>query len=404
MKWIFAPAIALLMHQRNRVKFSLAGVVFCVPLAIALFLPPTEWLSWRGAALIASFAFAWYYIAAMYLTSHESWAAVESVAGKLAAHDLREQMRSDQVLAYRERLGTGQFGKLFTALTDTHANLRELVMQAQQSARAARSAADTLASGGAELAQRTEAQAATLEETAAAMGQLSTTTRQTAENCRSASSVAGKATLAAREGAQIAHDVVSTMDRIEASSKRIVDIIAVIEGISFQTNILALNAAVEAARAGEQGRGFAVVAEEVRSLARRSAEAAKEIKGLIGNSVADVEQGARRVHEAGGIIDAVVTSVEEVNELIGVVAIASREQATGVDGVNTALGKLQAATDKNSAVVQDTAYSAVTLKEEAARLFELVARFRVAESESAPESSARPTLPQGKRPLKLLAR
>ena len=404
MKWFFAPVIALLMHQRNRVKFTLAGVVFCVPLAIAVFTPPDAWLSWRGAALIASFVFAWYYIAAMYLTSAESWEAVESVAGKLAAHDLREQMRSDQVIAYRERLGTGQFGRLFTALTDTHANLRELVMQAQQSARAARSAADMLASGGANLAQRTEAQAATLEQTAAAMGQLSSTTRQTAETCRSASAVAGKATVAAREGAQIAHNVVATMDRIEASSKRIVDIIAVIEGISFQTNILALNAAVEAARAGEQGRGFAVVAEEVRSLARRSAEAAKEIKGLIGTSVADVEQGARRVHEAGEIIDAVVVSVEEVNELIGVVAIASREQATGVDGVNTALLKLQGATDQNAAVVQDAAYSAVTLKEEAARLFELVARFRVAESEAAGEGPARSTLPQGKRPLKLLAR
>jgi methyl-accepting chemotaxis protein len=394
MKWIFAPAVALLMHQRNKVKMTLAGAVFCVPLAIAVFLQP-EWLSPWGIALIVSFVLAWYYIAAMYLTSDESWAAVHRIARRLAEHDLREELAQAELEALRRRLGTGQFGQLFGALTDTHRNLGDLVGQARRSAGVARTAADGLAAGSVNLSQRTEDQAATLEETAAAMEELSTTVRQNAESCRTASKVAGTATLAARKGAEIAQQVVSTMDRIEGSSRKIVDIIGVIESISFQTNILALNAAVEAARAGEQGRGFAVVAEEVRSLARRSAEAAKEIKGLIGTTKANIDEGAKKVHEAGKIIDDVVENVEEVNELIGVIAIASREQAGGVEGINRSLAQLQGATQQNASAVQDAAYSAVTLKEEAGRLFELVARFQVDDDEAQGRALA-PALGRGR--------
>jgi methyl-accepting chemotaxis protein len=173
------------------------------------------------------------------------------------------------------------------------------------------------------------------------------------------------------------------MTGISESSKKIADIIGVIDGIAFQTNILALNAAVEAARAGEQGRGFAVVAAEVRSLAHRSADAAKEIKVLIGNSAADVKEGGRLVDEAGRTIDEVMAKVEEVNELIGVIAVASREQASGVEGINTALVQLQGVTQQNAAVVQDAAFSAVTLKEEAGRLFDLVGRFQIDEASRA---------------------
>jgi methyl-accepting chemotaxis protein len=377
MKWIFAPAITVLMHYRNRVKMTLAGVVFCVPLAISVFARPEAWGAPAGIALVVTFLLAWYYIGAMYFTSDESWATVHRVAKRLAEHDLREERGGLDVESQKRRLGSGQFGQLYGALADTHANLRELVVQARHSADAARATADTLATGGTRLAQRTEDQAATLEQTAAAMEELSSTVTRNAENCRVASQGAGEATVAARRGAQIAHDVVATMDRIEVSSRRIVDIIGVIEGISFQTNILALNAAVEAARAGEQGRGFAVVASEVRSLAQRSAQAAKEINTLIGDSVASVEHGAKRVHEAGEAIDAVLADVEKVNDLLAGIATASGEQASGVEGINGALVQLQDATQQNAAMVQEAAHSAVTLQGEAATLFALVGRFRL---------------------------
>jgi methyl-accepting chemotaxis protein len=182
----------------------------------------------------------------------------------------------------------------------------------------------------------------------------------------------------------VAQKATATMDRIDRSSKKVVDIVSVIESISFQTNILALNAAVEAARAGEQGRGFAVVASEVRSLAQRSAQAAKEIKGLIEESVGSVEEGAKLVHAAGRVISEVSASVEQVNELIGVIAVASREQASGVEAVNKAITQLQAATQKTAAVVQDAAFGSVALKDEAARLSDLVRQFRTDESSAPP--------------------
>ena len=377
MKWLLAPAMGRIIRLRNNVKLPLLAILYTVPLGIAAAAQPFQWLSWTGAAIVATYLFAWYLGAAHYYSADEAWKIVRSVAGLLNERDLR---RDNSLLSreeVRRKLGAGQFTQLYTTLADAHENLRDLVAQARASAAAARRAADDLASGNTDLSARTEDQAAALEETAAAMEELSAAVARNAESCQAASRAAGEGTVVARKGTHIATDVVSTMEGIEGSSRRVVDIIGVIEGISFQTNILALNAAVEAARAGEQGRGFAVVASEVRSLAQRSAQAAKEIKALIGDSAASVNAGTRLVHEAGDVIRHVSDSVERMNTLIGEIAAASGEQASGVAGINKAMAQLQGVTQNNAALVQHAAASAVALKEEAARLTELVGRFKV---------------------------
>jgi methyl-accepting chemotaxis protein len=384
----FFTPVRRLMNGRQKTKQLIIAALFTVPLAIAVAANPPGW----GAAAIAigvTFALGLYYVVALHFSIDDSWREIHQVARLLGAHDLRSaELPPAERMTASNREGRGQMGRHYRTLLDIHANLNELVGQARRSADTARSAADALASGNVDLSQRTEEQASTLEETAAAMEELSATIKENADSCRAASDLAAGATHVARRGAEVAQSAVATMDTIERSSKKIVDIIGVIESISFQTNILALNAAVEAARAGEQGRGFAVVASEVRSLAQRSAQAAKEIKSLIGDSVDNVNQGTRLVHDAGQIIGEVTTSVEQVNELIGVIAVASREQSSGVEGVNTALTQLQGATQKNAAAVQDAAFASVSLKEEAARLSQLVGGFRLDAAKSAPKTSS----------------
>jgi methyl-accepting chemotaxis protein len=401
MRWIFAPAMAYFIRLRNVVKLPLLAILYSVPLAILLWSNPPPLVSWVSLLVAISYLFAWYCGAGHYYASDEAWKIVRTVASRLNDRDLRSDdlMSVDDV---RRRLGEGQFTSLFNTLSDAHRNLRDLVGQARSSAEAARSAADDLARDNGSFSQRIEDQAAALEQTAAAMEQLATTIKQNAESCRAASESAASGTLVARQGSKIATDVVETMGSIESSSRRIVDIIGVIEGISFQTNILALNAAVEAARAGEQGRGFAVVASEVRSLAQRSAQAAHEIKQLIGASVSSVSAGSRLVHESGDAIARVAASVEEVNGLIGVIAVASREQASGVEGINSALAQLQGSTQSNASVIQEAAASALRLREEAERLSELVGRFKF--DLELDERRAQPASPGRRRAVALLPR
>ncbi len=389
MKAVFAP-VARLMSGRNKVKQLTAGLLFCIPLAIALVASPPGWNA-AGIAIVLSFALAVYYMAALLFTTDRAWNDIHRITHVLSENDLRSSELPDASTLSATR---GQMGKVYRALADTHANLAAIVAQAHRSAAVVRAAADQLAAGGQSLSRRTETEASTLEETAASMEELSTTVRQTAENCRTASELAAAATIAARDGSRTAADVIATMERIGAGSRRIVDIIGVIEGIAFQTNILALNAAVEAARAGEQGRGFAVVAAEVRALAHRSAEAAREIKKLIGDAVAEVSTGDRLVHEAGTIIHEITDKSEQVNELLGVIAIASREQAGGVDAINGALAQLQGATQENASAVHDAAHSAAKLRDEAQRLLALVGRFRIDEAPAAAAPDRRRPLPK----------
>jgi len=402
MKWILAPGMAVFIRLKNSVKLPLLALLFTIPLAIAASLQPFAWLSWTTAAIAASYAFAWYCGASHFYSSADAWAVVNSIAARLNERDLRS---SDTLLSREQvkaRLGAGQFSKLFNTLMDAHESLRALVTQAQASAAASHHAADRLADGNHTLSERSEEQASTLEETAAAMEELATTVKQNADSCRNASELTTLATQVARAGVQRSADFAATMERIDGSSRRIVDIIGVIEGISFQTNILALNAAVEAARAGEQGRGFAVVAEEVRALARRSAEAAREIKGLIGESAANVEQGSRLVQDAGRTITDLAASVEKLNGVIQEIAIASRQQATGVEGINGALAQLQGVTERNAAAVHEAANASEAFRGEAARLFDLVGRFRLdsRQPDHAPGMAQR--IAEGPRPVRLL--
>jgi len=252
-----------------------------------------------------------------------------------------------------------------------------VVSSVQQSALQIETASQEISTGNHDLSMRTEQTASNLQETAASMEQLNTTVRNSADAARQASQMAVANAEVAARGGQVVGQVVSTMSEIHHSSQKINDIIGVIDGIAFQTNILALNAAVEAARAGEQGRGFAVVAGEVRSLAQRSAEAAKEIKGLIGTSVEKVETGTRLVAEAGSTIDDVVANAQRVADIIGEITAATTEQSQGIGQVHTAVSQLDQMTQQNAALVEESAAAAESLKDQAQRLTEAVKVFRV---------------------------
>ena len=271
-----------------------------------------------------------------------------------------------------------EVGDLLRALARMAGQLNASLQTVMESSHSIQTASSEIASGNLDLSQRTEQTATRLQQTASAMTQLTGTVRQSAESAATANQLASSAAAVAQRGGDVVSRVVNTMDEINASSKKISDIIGVIDGIAFQTNILALNAAVEAARAGEQGRGFAVVASEVRSLAQRSAAAAKEIKALIGTSVEKVETGARLVQDAGTTMTEIVASVSKVTDIIGEIRASTVEQSSGIGSVNSAIGELDQMTQQNAALVEQSAAAAESLRDQAAKLAELVSGFTLA--------------------------
>jgi methyl-accepting chemotaxis protein len=291
-----------------------------------------------------------------------------AVAERIAEGDLTSDVRAER---------DDETGRLLQAIASMQDRLSALVGHIRLAADAIETASSEVASGNQDLSHRTEQAASNLQQTASSMEQLTGTVKQSAEAARQANQLASSAAEVAARGGSVVSDVVTTMDQITHSSKKIADIIGVIDGIAFQTNILALNAAVEAARAGEQGRGFAVVAGEVRSLAGRSAEAAKEIKSLIGASVERVETGSRLVAAAGATMKEIVGSVQRVSDIIAAITASSAEQSEGIGQVNTAVTQLDQMTQQNAALVEEGAAAAESLKEQAQRLAQMVGTFRV---------------------------
>jgi len=316
---------------------------------------------------------------------------------RLIAQPLGEALRVARLVAdgdLSSRIPTGandETGQLLTALKTMNDNLSSIVGKVRQGTDTISTASDEIASGNMDLSSRTEQQAGSLEETASAMEQLTSTVKQNADNARQANQLAVSASAVAVQGGNVVGQVVETMGSINESSKKIVDIITVIDGIAFQTNILALNAAVEAARAGEQGRGFAVVASEVRSLAQRSSTAAKEIKLLIDDSVAKVDIGSKLVEQAGSTMGEVVSSVKQVTDIVGEISAATQEQSAGLEEINKAIAQMDEVTQQNAALVEQSAAAAQSLREQAAHLSQTVTVFKL-DSRSTSTSPVRSTI------------
>ena len=307
-----------------------------------------------------------------------SWFLVRSISGPLATLARQAERIGGGDLSGEIDVSRGdEIGEVQRALAAMQDSLNRVVGEVRHSADSIQTASSEIATGNLDLSQRTELTASNLQHTASSMSQLTGTVRQSAESAATANQLASSAASVAQRGGDVVNQVVKTMDEINASSKKISDIIGTIDGIAFQTNILALNAAVEAARAGEQGRGFAVVASEVRSLAQRSAEAAKEIKSLIGSSVDKVETGARLVQDAGTTMTEIVASVGKVTGIIGEIRASTVAQSEGIDSVNTAVGQLDQMTQQNAALVEESAAAAESLRDQAGKLAGLVSGFKL---------------------------
>jgi methyl-accepting chemotaxis protein len=322
------------------------------------------------------------------------------------ARSLRARVAQAQTVADRVKEGdfsvsvvdndADEFSPLLSALGSMQVSLTEVVAQVRENAEGVATASAEIAQGNQDLSQRTEEQAAALEQTSATMSELGSTVQKNAESARQANHLAQGASSVAAQGGEVVGKVVTTMEGISTSSRKIGDIIGVIDGIAFQTNILALNAAVEAARAGEQGRGFAVVASEVRSLAQRSAEAAKEIKSLINSSVEQVEQGTVLVDQAGKTMGEIVASIQRVSHIVAEITSASDEQSSGIEQVADAVGQMDRVTQQNAALVEESAAAAKSLKGQADQLVQAVAVFKLTTGgvqRSAPRASAAASTP-----------
>jgi methyl-accepting chemotaxis protein len=310
-----------------------------------------------------------------------SWLTQRRLVADLArAGEVAERVAAGRLDVVPQSRRADEVGDMLRSLSNMMRALNDSLRTVQESSSSIHSASTEIAGGNADLSVRTEQTASSLQQTASAMEELTGTVRQSADSALQASQLARSAAEVAQRGGEVVAQVVSTMDEINASSKKIADIIGTIDGIAFQTNILALNAAVEAARAGEQGRGFAVVASEVRSLAQRSAQAAKEIKALIGSSVDKVESGSRLVADAGSTMDEIVASVQRVSQIIGEISHGASEQSTGLSQVNGSVASLDGMTQQNAALVEQSAAAAESLHAQAARLGEVVSRFTLGHS------------------------
>ena len=396
MNALLRPSILFSVQFKNTARYNISGFLFTLPLIIALVAEPSLLKSWIGIAIGIAWLLAIYYHLGFYAGAQMSWTVLKTMGKRIETNDLNPLPPSGLDARMEALVRQGQFGYMLETLQRTHSGLREIVAQARHCAEDIATGANEIAAGNANLSQRTEQQASTLEETASGMEELASTVTQNASNCKLASGLSQNAETVARQGASAVHGLVEGMGRIDQSSKRMADIIGVIEGIAFQTNILALNAAVEAARAGEQGRGFAVVAGEVRALAQRSAAAAKEIRSLIEQSVDQISDGGKKAVAAGKVIDEIVVSVQRVNQLIGEIAVASAEQSTGVAEINKAIAQLESMTQQNAALVEEASASSLAFQEQADRLRRVVARFKLDEQpapapmRAAPRPAAQP--------------
>ncbi|MFM9924750.1 methyl-accepting chemotaxis protein [Variovorax sp. H27-G14] len=356
---VYEDAVAkLAAHQREKIDVLSKGI------AADHAVGQTTLWGLSALALVLGALLAWRLTLGIVRPLGHAVTVAETVASGDLSTDIRVESRDEA-------------GQLMQALREMNASLSKVVGEVRMGTETIATASGQIASGNQDLSSRTEEQASSLEQTAASMEELTSTVKQNADNARQANQLAVSASAVAVKGGSVVSQVVDTMGSINASSKKIVDIIAVIDGIAFQTNILALNAAVEAARAGEQGRGFAVVASEVRSLAQRSAAAAKEIKTLIGDSVEKVEEGSKQVAEAGRTMDEIVGSVQRVTDIMGEITAASQEQTSGIEQINQAISQMDQVTQQNAALVEEASAAAQSLQEQAGSLVQAVSIFKL---------------------------
>ncbi len=359
------------LSMRTRLGAAFGVVVLLVAVMMTLALGQIAdsgvrgWIYGLGAAVLVFNVVCWFrLIGAIEAPLREA----EFIAETVAAGDLSKDFETER---------GGDFGRLLGGLGEMEDMLTDLVTRIKSASDSISSASQQIAAGNTDLSQRTEEQAATLQETASSVGELTAMVKQNTERARTANGLAASASGIAERGGAIVGNVVETMQAISASSRKVTDIIAVIEGIAFQTNILALNAAVEAARAGEQGRGFAVVAGEVRTLAQRSAAAAKEINVLISDSAQQVDSGSALVGQAGQTMEEIVQAVRRVTQILGEIAAASEHQSDGIEQVNVAVTQMDDVTQQNAALVEQAAAASSALADQAQELQKVVGEFKL---------------------------